>query len=293
MHELLFPLCRGDDFRTEFARLGEVRSLLPPSVGIMALTATATNSLRRAVVKTLGMLNPVIIATSPDKPNLVLTVAPCGSLEETFLPVIKLLESKRLNFPRMLIYCQQQDHCARLYTLFKVMLGSGFTEPPGSHDIPQLRLVDMFVSGTHPAVREEITRCITSVASPLRILIATIAFGMGVNPPNVHYVLHYGPPNDVETYVQEIGRGGRDGLTTHSVLFHKKGLNRHAEACIRGYSENSTVCRRVALFKDFDEHTHTPSNIGCNCCDISVSRIVCVGTVLRGLMHCLPNQGHF
>ena len=75
-------LHRGDEFRTAFARLGEVRSLIPPSVGVMALTATATRSLRREVVKTLGMIDPVVVTISPDKPNIIFTVASCTSMED-------------------------------------------------------------------------------------------------------------------------------------------------------------------------------------------------------------------
>ena len=80
-------LHRGDEFRTAFARLGEVRSLIPPSVGVMALTATATRSLRREVVKTLGMIDPV--------------VASCTSMEDAFIPLMEQLEVKRTHMDRV------------------------------------------------------------------------------------------------------------------------------------------------------------------------------------------------
>ena len=88
-------LHRGDEFWTAFARLGEVRSLIPPSVGVMALTATATRSLRREVVKTLGMIDPVVVTISPDKPNIIFTVASCTSMEDAFIPLMEQLEVKR------------------------------------------------------------------------------------------------------------------------------------------------------------------------------------------------------
>lgn len=272
---VFIPLHRGDEFRTAFARLGEVRSLIPPSVGVMALTATATRSLRREVVKTLGMIDPVVVTTSPDKPNIIFTVASCTSMEDAFIPIMEQLEVKRTQMDRVLIYCQRQDECAQLYLLFGMRLGENVREPPGAPDLPKYRLVDMYTSGTHPAVREEIVKTYTSSSSPLRVLIATIAFGMGVNPPNVHFVFNYGPPNDPETYLQEVGRGGRDGHVTHAVLFFKKGLNKNAEGSVIKYCENIEICRRDLLFSDFDEFKHSPLNVGCTCCDICAKKCQC------------------
>ena len=83
----------------------------------------------------------------------------------------------------------------------------------------------MYTSGTHPTVKEKVSQSF-SRPSCLRVLIATVAFGMGVNPPDVHRVYHCGPPNNVEMYVQEIGRGGRDGLSTVAALFYSKSLKK-------------------------------------------------------------------
>ena len=76
--------CRGDDFRKEFSCIGEVRNILPSCVKLMALTATATKTLQDTVIKTLGMVKPIIISESPDKPNLVLSVCQYESMEESF-----------------------------------------------------------------------------------------------------------------------------------------------------------------------------------------------------------------
>ena len=119
---------------------------------------------------------------------------------------------------RTIIFCKQQETCGRLYLLFRMRLGKEFTHPVGYPDVPQFRLVDMFTSGTHSSVKESITAAFNSPSSNLRVLIATIAFDMGVNPPDVHYIIHCGPPNDIETYVQEVGRGGRDGSLTYAIL---------------------------------------------------------------------------
>lgn len=71
--------------------------------------------------------------------------------------------------------------------MFRVQLKKEFTHPVGYPDLPQFRLVDMFTSGTHSSVKESITTAFTSASSNLRVLIATVAFGMGINPPDVHY----------------------------------------------------------------------------------------------------------
>lgn len=118
----------GDMFRAAFARLGEVWSLIPPSVGVMALTSTATRSLQREVVKTLGMIDPVVVIMSPDKPDIIFTVSLCTTLEETFIPLMEQLEAKRMHMDsmhmdRVLMYCQHQDERAQLYLLFCTRLG--------------------------------------------------------------------------------------------------------------------------------------------------------------------------
>ena len=110
-----------------------------------------------------------------------------------------------------------RNMCTAILTVSSLL--HEITEPVGYPDLPQFRLVDMFSSGAHPSVKEIITSSFTKPASVLRVLIATVAFGLGVNPPDVRYILHCGPPHDIETYVQEVGRGGRDGGLTYATIF--------------------------------------------------------------------------
>lgn len=114
----------------------------------MALTATATKSLRKDVCKSLGMKDPFLVTVSPDKTNLIFRVSPYESLETTFRPVIDELKRQRVRMEKTLIYCQKQETCARLFLLFRLHLDNEFTEPIGYPDLPQFRLVDMFTSGT-------------------------------------------------------------------------------------------------------------------------------------------------
>ena len=104
--------------------MGEVRSLISSSVNVMALTATATKSLRREVCRILGMNDPFLVTVSPDKSNIVFHVSQFVSLEGTFKPIMEELQKERANMERTIIYCQQQETCARLYLLFRLHLGT-------------------------------------------------------------------------------------------------------------------------------------------------------------------------
>ena len=270
-------VCRGDDFRVEFFHLGEVQSLIPQKVNIMALTATATRTLRSDVCHVLRMKDPHIVTVSPDKSNVILRVSPFETYESAFKPVISTLKKERLNMGRTIIYCQKQETCARLYLHFRLGLKSELTEPIGYPDLPQFRIVDMFTSGTHPSVKDAIMSSFTKPAteSVLRVLIATIAFGMGVNPPDVRYIFHCGPPHDIETYVQEIGRGGRDGGLTFATLFYSNALKRFVDKTMNNYCQQDKYCRRDVLFCDFDKYEHSPCNAGCKCCDVCMQVCKC------------------
>ena len=128
------------------------------------------------------------------------------------------------------------------------MLREGFTEPRGvSVASVESRLVDMFTSGTHPEVKEVILKSFQSQIAPLRIVIDTIAFGMGIDCPDVQEIIHVGPPSDVEDFVQQIGRAGRDNLPSFAMLKYCRLVN---------------LCRRNFLFSEFD--SYSPSyNRGC------------------------------
>ena len=261
----------------EFSHLGEVRSLLPLKIKIMALTATATMTLRSEICDVLGMKDQHVVTVSPDKRNVILQVSQFESIESTFTPIIQKLKMERLNMGRTIIYCQKQETCARLYLLFRLALKGEFTVPVGYPDLPQFRMVDMFTSGTHTSVKESIVTSFTkpSSESVLRVLIATVAFGMGVNPPDVHFIYHCGPPHDIETYVQEIGRGGRDGGLTYATLFYSDALKRFVDKNTIKYCQQDKCCRRDTLFSDFDKYQHSPINIGCKCCDVCMQVCEC------------------
>ncbi len=232
----------------------------------MALTATATLSLHMELAKIIGMLEPVTIVLSPCKSNIKYSVVQYISMEESFSPLVEQLRLKRVNFPRTIIYCRRLEDCANLYIFFRDNLGHEFTEPPGFTSLSQFRLVEMFTSCTNSEVKKKI---ITSFTQPsnLRLVCATIAFGLGVNCPDVRHVIHFGPADDVESYIQETGRSGRDGLPSFATLINKRA--RVTDDDMKKYCFSNSECRRHLLFhkmEGYNKHEHAV--ISNDCCDV-------------------------
>lgn len=110
----------------------------------------------------------------------------------------------------------------------------------------------------------------TKEDSVLRIVVATIAFGMGINCPNIRRVIHWGSPADVESYIQETGRGGRDGKPSKAILHITTSVSSYVTKEMNNYCMNTDYCRRKLLFKDFDSDTSSEIIVPCKCCDVCV-----------------------
>ena len=182
------------------------------------------------------------------------------------------------------MYCTNYRDCANIYLFFKTSLGNSFTEPPDAPDFPRFRLVDMFMSCTEEIVKESIVRLFTT-DSHLRVVIATIAFGMGIDCHDIRQVIHYGSPSDIESYIQQTGRAGRDSLPALAVLIKKPGKRTHMDKTMIEYMTNKVNCRRNALFNDFDDYSHTYDGPLCLCCDICQKLCTC--------LHCSNNHLSF
>ena len=125
----------------------------------MALTATATKTLRFIVFKTIGLQNPYIITLSPCKKNLKYSVSKFDTLDTAFEALVTKLRHERANMPRVIIYCRSFEDCSNVYLLFRHCMGANFTNAP---DINRFRLVDMFTSVTDPHIKEEIIQRFTT-----------------------------------------------------------------------------------------------------------------------------------
>lgn len=260
-------LCRGQSFRSDYLRLGELRSIVPSSVNIMALTATASHSTRTYIFRSLGMLEPAIVYVSPQKKNVVYSVRDKGTITNLVKDVSAPLLDLGIYMPRMIIFCRKYDECSSMYRLFKNFLGERFTHPPNSPDLAKYRLVDMYTRCTEARVKEEIVHSFSNVDGNLRVVIGTIAFGMGIDSPNVRLVVHWGPSTDIESYIQETGRGGRDGYVSQAVLFHSPSDYRFSSQSMVNYCTNTVSCCRQLLFREFDDDVIHPCT-KCLCCNV-------------------------
>lgn len=268
---------RGVNFRQDYGRLGEILSLLPKEVKVMALTATASKSSRMNIVSSLKMTNPHVISVSPHKKNMVYFARnKPDSIEQFVQSLVAVLKILRTEFPRLLIFCQKHDECSTMYQMLRVYMGRDFTEPPGAPHLAKYRLADMYTKCTHPQVKEDIIESFTTMNGTIRIVVATIAFGMGLDCPSVRQVIHWGPSSDIESFIQETGRGGRDGMLSSSLVLFGKGDMQHVSDSMQSYCTNSKVCRRKLLFHDFDGFSEIKFPCkSCLCCDVCQVKCEC------------------
>ena len=173
---------------------------------------------------------------------------------------------------RTMIFCQTRKQCALVYAAFKESLGNEFfiNEEPDSKG----RLMEMFHAGTPESVKKHILSNMSQTNGHIRVLACTVAFGMGVNCKGVHRVIHFGPSKNLECYVQECGRSGRDGQPSSCLLLHNGLLGAHCNDDIKNYIPNSTGCRRKHLYSHFPGK-FTSSVSGHQCCDICAKTCEC------------------
>ena len=158
----------------------------------MAMTATASKELRRKASDTIGLINPTVIAVCPCKKNITYRLSKFSSLEESFGSILEELKIKLTTMGRIIIYYRRFNDCSDLYRYFKVGLGKNFTHPiDAPPELSKYRLVEMFTSCTDPEVKGQIIASFSSVSTPLRIVCATIAFGMSVDTPDVRNIIHF------------------------------------------------------------------------------------------------------
>ena len=122
---------------------------------------------------------------------------------------------------------------------------------------------------THPSVKEQMLDGFCATNSRLRVVIATIAFGMGLDCPDVRRVIHSGASEDIEMYLQETGRAGWDGMPSRAILYNIPGVQ-HVQVCMKEYASNKEECKQMVLLKDFDGHEDFSSTYDalCSCCDV-------------------------
>ena len=130
---------RGDDFRVAFALIGDIRCLIPSSVKVMALTATATQSTFKIVKERLVMKDPVVVALRPERSNIRYSVGMDQSLHEFSTDLAEMVKHQPLDSPKTLVFCRKYEDCSGLYLSLVDKLGKYITHPAGCPNIQRFR----------------------------------------------------------------------------------------------------------------------------------------------------------
>lgn len=253
----------GHDFRPEYLMLSHITQLLPDTP-VIALTATADKLTRNDIIEKLGLRNPSVFISSFNRPNIRYSVEDKRGSKESLLNFLKSRSEES-----GIIYCLSR---ASTEALANELSEHGLSALPYHAGMDR----DMRAANQEKFLRDEV-----------KIIVATIAFGMGINKSNVRYVVHMDLPKNIEGYYQETGRAGRDGLPSEALLFFSYGdvnkMKRFAQ--IDGNEEQTQIaldkldqmaaygslnsCRRKFLLNYFDEQTDEY----CGNCDICLSTV--------------------
>ena len=242
----------------------------------MALTATATAATRKRIMQLLSFKQGFEVIVSPNRKNVKLVVQKVKSdINCNFSWLVEEVGRKGVECPRTLIYVKDYQTCGELYNFFINSLQDKAYRPSNSPKTSTNRMIAMYHSGTSLKIQQHVLSSLKDPHGSVRIVIATSALGMGVDFKCLHRVINYGPPNDIESYVQAFGRVGRDGMNSEALLlFHDHQL-RLCEPEMSDFVK-CTTCRRkkiLAFFGDTKENNRViPNHL---CCDICAKDCKC------------------
>lgn len=252
--------CWGHDFRPAYLRICDLRDHFP-KIYFQALTATATKKARQGIVEALKLVDPIVIERSFNRPELEYAVrykdfidkerGPSGSIDDLAELVMKKKGSG-------IVYCRTRDTCEKLAEQLAERGVIAYAYHAGMQSARRLKAQQYWV------------------CSDEDVIVATIAFGMGINKPDVRYVVHWNCPATLENLAQESGRAGRDGEPATSVVYvgledledlcKLQGTNRESVQQVYHYC-SSTSCRRAALLRHFgEERCCGPGDRPCDLC---------------------------
>ena len=271
----------GHDFRPEYRQIIEVRKRFPDAV-CMALTATATSRVRQDIRQTLKFSTTNEFIASFNRENLYIEVI---RKQEPINQTLELLE--RYKDQSGIIYCFSRRQVDEL---------AGYLATKGYSVRP-------YHAGLEDAQRKSNQEAF--IRDDAQIIVATIAFGMGINKPNVRFVIHFDLPKSIEGYYQEIGRAGRDGLPAFCTLLYsygdvakinyfidkkegdeKRAAIQHLDAIVR-YAEEERICRRRPLLNYFGEPYSAESCSNCDNCSSAPTPLTDITIPAQKFLSCV------
>ena len=220
------------------------------------------------------MKDTTIIGENVDRSNIKYILGAKISLAEICASLADELFTIREKFPKTVLFCRTLLECGEIYGRLKKQLGKNITVPPGLPNIIEFCLINLFTAATTPLMREMILAEFCKAETVLRLVIATSAFGLGVDCPNIARVINWGAPNTIEELVQQTGRAGRDGSEAEAILYFRK-VGRYTAKCIDEYGKNEVKCRWLLLLSNFMFCNKTNPIKACRCCDLCAKLCHC------------------